>query len=106
MKTPFDTDHPHGAWEYHEHLIAESPAKPLRVWMEVGQNDLGSTNASAAFHNWLIANMRMADELKAKGCHVQLIYAKGVGHTDHNVIAQTLPQALEFLWKDYKPVTR
>ena len=101
-----DADHPHGAWEYHEHLIPESPAKPLRVWMEVGQNDLGATNASAAFHNWLIANMRMADVLKAKGCHYQLIYAKGVGHTDHNVIAQTLPHALEFLWQDYKPVTK
>jgi enterochelin esterase-like enzyme len=101
-----DADHPHGAWEYHEHLIAESPAKPLRVWMEVGQNDLGATNASAAFHNWLIANMRMADVLKAKGCHYQLIYAKGVGHTDHNVIAETLPQALEFLWQDYKPATK
>jgi len=100
-----DAGQPHGAWEYHEHLIPESPAKPLRVWMEVGENDLGSTNASAAYHNWLIANMRMADALKTKGCHYQLIYAKGVGHTDHNVIAQTLPQALEFVWKDYKPVT-
>jgi hypothetical protein len=47
--------------------------------------------------------MRMADALKAKGNHYQLIYAKDVGHTDHNVIAQTLPQALEFLWKNYKP---
>jgi enterochelin esterase-like enzyme len=101
-----DAEYPHGAWEYHAYLIPESPAKPLRVWMEVGQNDLGATNASAAFHNWLIANMRMAEVLKAKGNHYELIYAKGVGHTDHNVIAQTLPQALEFLWKDYKPVTR
>jgi enterochelin esterase-like enzyme len=98
-----DGDHPHGAWEYHERLIPESPAKPLRVWMEVGQNDLGSTNASTALHNWLIANMRMADALKAKGNHYQLVYAKGVGHTDHNVIAQTLPQALEYVWKDYQP---
>jgi enterochelin esterase family protein len=101
-----DADHPHGAWEYHEHLIPQSPAKPLRVWMEVGQNDLGATNASAAFHNWLIANMRRADALKTKGCHYQLIYAKGVGHTDGKVIAQTLPQALEFLWQDYQPVTK
>jgi hypothetical protein len=101
-----DADHPHGAWEYHEHLIAESPAKPLRVWLEVGQNDLGSANESAAFHNWLIANMRMAAALKAKGCHCQLIYAKGAKHTDHNVIAQTLPEALEYVWKDYKAATK
>ena len=73
-----DADHPHGAWEYHEHLIPGSPAKPLRVWMEVGQNDLGATNASTAFHNWAIASIRMAGVLKAKGNHYQSIYAKGV----------------------------
>ena len=27
---------PHGAWGYHEHLIPESPAKPIRIWLEVG----------------------------------------------------------------------
>src|SRR6202162_1978853 len=27
---------PHGAWEFHEHLIPNTPAKPLRLWMEVG----------------------------------------------------------------------
>ncbi|MGD0412887.1 MAG: alpha/beta hydrolase-fold protein [Verrucomicrobiota bacterium] len=96
-----DADSPHGAWEYHEHLIPGSPAKPLRVWLEVGQNDNGATSASAGFHNWLIANIRMADVLKAKGYHYQLIYAKNAGHTDGKVIAQTLPQALEFVWKGY-----
>ena len=100
-----DADYPHGAWEYHEHLIPRSPAKPLRVWMEVGQNDNGASTASASFHNWLIANIRMAEVLKAKGYHYQLIYAKGAGHTDGRAIAQTYPQALEWVWKDYKPVT-
>jgi len=101
-----DADHPHGAWEYHTHLIPESPAKPLRVWLEVGQHDLGATNTPAAYHNWLIANLRMADALKAKGGDCQLIYALGAGHTDHNEIAQTLPQALEYLWQDYRPLPR
>jgi enterochelin esterase-like enzyme len=101
-----DADYPHGAWEYHEHLIPASPAKPLRVWMEVGQNDNGATAASAGFHNWVIANIRMADVLKAKGYHYQFIYAKGAGHTDGHAISQTYPQALEYLWKDYKPVTK
>lgn len=101
-----DDDYPHGAWEYHEHLISASPAKPLRVWMEVGQNDNGAGSASAGFHNWVIANIRMADVLKAKGYHYQFIYAKAAGHTDGRVIAQTYPQALEYLWKDYKPMTK
>jgi enterochelin esterase-like enzyme len=96
-----DADYPHGAWEYHENLIPNNPAKPLRIWLEVGERDNGATTGSAGFHNWLIANIRMADVLKARGYHYQLIYAKGAGHTDGRTIAQTLPQALEFVWKDY-----
>jgi enterochelin esterase-like enzyme len=99
-------DSPHGAWEYHEHLIPESPAKPLRVWLEVGERDNGATAGSAGLHNWVIANLRMADALKAKGYHYQFIYAIGAGHTDGKVIAQTYPQALEWVWQGYKPVTR
>ena len=72
-------DSPHGAWEYHEHFIPENPAKPLRVWLEVGERDNGAATASSGFHNWVIANLRMADVLKAKGYHYQFIYAKGAG---------------------------
>ena len=96
-----DADYPHGAWEYHENLIPNNPPKPLRIWLEVGERDNGSTNTAAAFHNWLIANIRMAGALKAKGYHYQLIYAKGASHTDGRVISQTLPQALEYIWKGY-----
>jgi enterochelin esterase-like enzyme len=94
-------DAPHGAWEYNEHFIPDNPAKPLRVWMEVAQNDNGAATSGAGMHNWIIANIKMAEVLKAKGYHYQLVYAKNAGHTDNKVIAQTLPQALEFLWKGY-----
>jgi enterochelin esterase-like enzyme len=96
-----DADYPHGAWEYQETLIPNNPAKPLRIWLEAGEHDNGSTNAAAAFHNWLIANIRMAAALKAKGYNYQLIYAKAASHTDGRVINQTLPQALEYVWKGY-----
>lgn len=94
-------DYPHGAWEYHEKLIPNGPAKPLRVWLQVGEHDNGAASASSGFHNWVIANIRMANVLKAKGYHYQFIFAKAAGHTDHRVIAQTLPQALEYVWKGY-----
>jgi iron(III)-enterobactin esterase len=96
-----DADYPHGAWEYHAHLIAENPAKPIRIWMEVGEHDNGATNTAAAFHNWRIANQRMAVVLKAKGYHYQFLYAKGAGHVDGGVVRQTLPAALEWLWQGY-----
>ena len=94
-------DAPHGAWEYHEHFIPDNPAKPLRVWMEVAQNDIGANSPSANRRNWVIANERMAAIMKAKGYHYQFVYAKNAGHVDAKVINQTLPQALEFLWKGY-----
>jgi enterochelin esterase-like enzyme len=94
-------DAPHGAWEYLEHFIPDNPAKPLRVWMEVAQNDIGADTGSSNRRNWVIANQRMAAVMKAKGYHYQFVYAKNAGHVDAKVINQTLPQALEYLWKGY-----
>jgi iron(III)-enterobactin esterase len=94
-------DAPHGAWEYPEHFIPDNPAKPLRIWMEVAQDDIGANSPSSNRRNWVIANERTAAVLKAKGYHYQFVYAKGAGHVDAKVINQTLPQALEFLWKGY-----
>ena len=51
--------------------------------------------------NWVIANLRLAEAMKAKDYHYQLVYAKGAGHIDGKVIAQTLPQALEYVWGGY-----
>ena len=33
---PYDPKTPQGAWGFHDHLIPESPRKPVRIWMEVG----------------------------------------------------------------------
>jgi hypothetical protein len=43
----------------------------------------------------------MASVMKDKGYHYQLVFAKNAGHTDGKVIAQTLPQALEFVWQGF-----
>ena len=108
---PVNPASPHGAWEYHEHLIAQSPVKPLRVWLEVNENDNGSDTTAADRHNLVIANQRMAAALQAKGYHHQFVYtlgagrfyAAGQGHDDAKAIARTLPRALEWLWQDYHP---
>ena len=99
-------DTPHGAWSLHETIVPNSPVKPLRLWLHVSQNDNSSTAPSTGFHNWVLANIHMADVLKAKGYHYELVYAKNAGHTDGKVIAQTYPQALEWVWQGYKPVTK
>jgi enterochelin esterase-like enzyme len=92
---------PRGAWEYHATFIPQSPAKPLRIWMEAGQNDNRPKLAESTWHNWVMANKRMAAVLKAKGYHYQFVFALGAGHTDGHVIVQTLPSALEWVWRGY-----
>jgi len=94
--------YPHGAWEYHEHLIAETtPNKPLRIYLEVGENDLRATDPESTLHNWVLANQRMAAALKAKGYHYQYQFARGAVHCDSGVIGQTLYDALKWLWRGY-----
>src|SRR5207248_8284951 len=39
---PSSTETPHGAWEFHERLIPNSPVKPIRLWMQVGHRELSS----------------------------------------------------------------
>jgi len=103
---PYNAETPHGAWEFHEHLISDSVAKPLRIWMEVGDRDLLNPNVMRDnMHDWVVANENMAKVLAAKGYHYQFVFARNAGHTDGSVKQQTLPEALEWLWKDYKPVT-
>jgi enterochelin esterase family protein len=95
------TQYPRSAWEYHEHLIADVAPKPLRVFLEVAQNDNGSTQAATTLHNWVIANRNMAAALKAKGYHYRFLFAQNAGHVDQNVIRQTLAETLLWLWRGY-----
>ncbi|MBS1799705.1 MAG: esterase family protein [Acidobacteria bacterium] len=99
---PPNAETPHGAWGFHETLIPNSPPKPIRLWMEVGDRDLYNPNAMRDnMHDWVEANERMAKVLKAKGYHYQFVFAENAGHTDRTVKAQTLPEALEYLWRGY-----
>ncbi len=97
---PFDPATPGGAWEYHAALIPNNPAKPIRIWMHVGDRDLLNPNVMRDdMHDWVAANHQMAAALKAKGYHYRYVYALDSGHCDRKVREHTLPQALEFVWK-------
>ena len=99
---PYNAQIPHGAWEFHEHLIPNSPVKPLRIWMEVGDRDLLNPNIMRDnMHDWVAANEQMAKVLAVKGYHYQFVFARNAGHTDRAVKQQTLPEALEYLWQGY-----
>ena len=120
---------PGGAWEYHSQwagppvanmsvegvtvsntdahfgspLISNSPAKPIRVWFETGDRDLFYPAASIpdGMHDWVLADERLAKVLGDKGYHYQFLFARNAHHVDKATVQQTLPAALEWLWKGY-----
>jgi enterochelin esterase-like enzyme len=99
---PWNPESPHGAWGFHDHLIPASAKKPIRLWMEVGDHDLYNPNVMRDdMHDWVLANERMAAELAAKGYAYQFLFAVDAGHVDRKVKAQTLPEALEWVWRGY-----
>ena len=103
---PYNPETPHGAWGFHENIIADSTVKPLRIWMEVGDRDLFNPNVMVDnMHDWVVANENTAKVLAAKGYHYQFVFSRNAGHVDGPTKQQTLPEALEWVWKDYKPVT-
>jgi enterochelin esterase-like enzyme len=99
---PWNAETPGGAWDFHERLIPNSQVKPIRIWMEVGDRDLYNPNSmDDHMHDWVLANERMAAVLAAKGYHYQFVFAENAGHVDRAVRAQTLPEALEYVWAGY-----
>jgi enterochelin esterase-like enzyme len=101
QQSPPSRKSPHGAWEYHENFIPKAKAKPIRIWLQVSENDNGSKRDEASLHNWVMANQRMAAALKEKGYAYRYVFCEAAGHTDGRVTRQTLPDALEWLWEGY-----
>jgi enterochelin esterase family protein len=103
---PFNSETPGGAWDFHAKLIPQSEKKPIRLWMGVGDRDLLNPNVMRDdMHDWVEANHRMARVLAEKGYRYQYVFALNVGHGMGAARGQLLPEALEWLWKDYAPKT-
>jgi len=110
--SPEDPMYPHGCWAYHDYdpynaampngvVMKEATAKPLRIWIEAGSNDMGAGSGPGSYRDFHLANQRMAAEFKAKGYHYHFDDAQGAGHLDGGVVAQTLPTALLYVWRGY-----
>jgi hypothetical protein len=126
---PYDPSLRGGAWEYHSPwagpagpnlgikagvispsdppgapLIPAAPAKPIRYWFAMGDQDLFYPNPVMAdgMHDWVLSSARMAKVLADKGYHYQYVFARNSKHVDRPTVGQTLPAALEWLWQGYK----
>ncbi len=101
QQSPPDPATPRGAWEYHDTLIPQAERKPLRVWLEVGERDLHWDDPEESWHNWPLANRRMAAALAAKGYPYRFTFSLGGLHADPRVLDHTLAGALEWVWQGY-----
>ena len=100
---PYNPEAQHGAWEFHEHLIPQSSRKPIRIWLLVGDKDLLNPNVMRdGMHDWVLANENMAKVLAEKKYHYQFVFARNAVHVDRPTVRQTLPEALQYLWKGYE----
>ncbi len=100
---PFNPATPGGAWEYHINLIPNNPAKPFRVWMHVGDRDLYSPTscATACMTGWKPTTVSRRRS-SPRAITINTCTRSTPRTRDRRVREQTLPEALEYVWKGYK----
>ncbi|MEZ5300883.1 MAG: SMP-30/gluconolactonase/LRE family protein [Verrucomicrobiales bacterium] len=75
-------------------LIRKTEPKPLRIFIEDGENDLNIYGG-----DWWMANQTMVRALEFSGYEVEHRWSKE-GH-NHNHGAAIFPEAMRWLWKDH-----
>ena len=95
--------YPLGAWEYHsgKKLIETAEKKPLRIFTHVSEHDNRAKDPEATYHNWVMANERTAEALKAKGYDYHYVYSRATRHCDGKVFEHTLADTLVWMWRGY-----
>jgi len=81
----------------YEALVRKTfPRKPIRVFLQDGENDLDNANG-----NWPLANQTLAKSLAYAGYDYKFEYGHGFHSNRHG--RAILPDSLRWLWRDYKP---
>jgi enterochelin esterase family protein len=87
---------PDGGQDFPDKILRE-PKRNLRVWLQDGSEDL-----DLRYGNWPLANLRMANALKAKEYDFHFSFGKGTHNFAHG--AAEFPAEMLWLWRDYDPV--
>lgn len=77
-------------------VIRKTPKKPIRVFLQDGENDLDNVHG-----NWPLANQEMAKALSFAGYDYKFVFGHGFHSDQHG--RSILPDSLRWLWRDYKP---
>ena len=86
---------PDGGQDYPDKILRE-PKRNIRVWLQEGSEDL-----DLRYGNWPLANLRMANALKAQEYDFHFSYGKGTHNAAHG--AAEFPAEMIWLWRDYDP---
>jgi enterochelin esterase family protein len=86
---------PDGGQDYPDKILRE-PKRNIRVWLQDGSEDL-----DLRYGDWPLANLRMANALKAKEYDFHFSYGKGTHNSGHG--AAEFPTEMIWLWRDYDP---
>lgn len=89
----------HGGHVYPQ-LVASSENKPIRIFLQDGENDLRSPNDLD--RDWFLQNQKMVASFKEKGYDMAHVFGKG-GHSDDHGGAM-LPYMLRWIWRDHPDV--
>ncbi len=90
-----DPSNPDGGQDYPDKILRE-PKRNIRVWLQDGSEDL-----DLRYGNWPLANLRMANALKAAGYDFHLSFGRGTHNSAHG--AAEFPAEMTWLWRDYDP---
>ncbi|MBW8868760.1 MAG: enterochelin esterase [Acidobacteria bacterium] len=81
----------------YEALVRKTiPRKPIRVFLQDGENDLDNANG-----NWPLANQTLAKSLAFAGYDYKFELVHGFHSNRHG--RAILPDSLRWLWRDYRP---
>ena len=83
-----------GGHDY-EALIRKTSPKPIRVFLQEGENDLDNLHG-----HWPLANKQLAASLDFAGYDYQFVLGYGSHNGRHG--GAILPEALRWLWRDYQ----
>lgn len=75
-------------------LIADTPAKPLRIFLQAAHRDLRGNQPE---RNWLAGNLRVAAALAEAGYYFRLVLGDGGHSFNHGGVL--LPDALRWTWR-------
>ena len=90
-----DPANPDGGQDYPDKILRE-PKRNIRVWVQDGSDDL-----DLRYGNWPLANLRMANALKAQDYDFHFSFGKGTHNSAHG--AAEFPAEMIWLWRDYDP---